>query len=71
MEFTMHKENHRRTWKEFGKRISKHARWTGRWTRGSGRFWKRCLSKARRRALKDPHQRGLVNYEGNVNWKNW
>ena len=67
----MHKENYRRTWKEFGKRISIHAGMCDRWSRGSGRFWKRCLSKSRRRAFKDTHRRGLLNIEGTCNWKNW
>jgi len=46
-----------------------------------GRFWKRKLSKARRRAGKRlcrygeddlrKVERGLVGIEGTVNWKNW
>lgn len=40
-----------------------------RWNRGNGKFWKRQLSKARRRAWKDPHQRGLTRYETECNWK--
>ena len=68
----MHNENHRRTWKEFGKRIDPHVTFTGRWgSRGEGRYWKRGLSKARRRAWRDPHQRGLLHYERECNWKNW
>lgn len=68
----MHNKNHRKTWKEFGKRISSHASFTDRWSgRGIGRFWKRQLSKARRRAWKDPHKRGLMNYEHECNWKSW
>ena len=69
--YIMHKENYRRTWKEFGKRISPHAGWTGRWNKGNGRIWKRRLSKARRRAWKDPHQRGLLDAERECNWKCW
>ena len=42
--------------------------WNGR---KQGRFWKRCLSKARRRAWKDSHQRGLKHYESQCNWKCW
>lgn len=68
----MHNVNHRRTWKEFGKRIDEHCSWTGRWpSRGEGRYWKRCLSKARRRAWKDAHKRGLLRYERECNWKTW
>lgn len=37
---------------------------------GAGRFWKRLLSKARRRAYKDPHCRGLRGYETTCNYKN-
>jgi len=37
-----------------------------------GRFWKRLLSKARRRAWKNPgHERNLAGIEGTCNWKNW
>jgi len=46
-----------------------------------GRFWKRKLSKARRRAGKRlcrygeddlrKVERGLVGIEGTANWKNW
>ncbi len=67
----MHNLNHRRAWKELGKRISPYASWTGRWNRGEGRYWKRKLSKARRRSWKDPHNRGLLNVERECNWKNW
>lgn len=66
----MHNENHRRTWKEFGKRVSVHAGFCGRWNEGCGRYWKRGLSKARRRAWRDSHQRGLLHYETECNWKN-
>jgi hypothetical protein len=38
---------------------------------GQGRYWKRRLSKARRRAWKDSHQRGLAELESKVNWKDW
>ena len=69
----MHKLNHRITWKEFGKRIqvidgNASFRWS---SRGEGRYWKRRLSKARRRAWKDSHQRGLLHWERLCNWKNW
>ena len=42
-----------------------------RWHRGQGKFWKRQLSKARRRSYKDTHQRGLARYERECNWKGW
>jgi len=69
----MHKENYRRTWKEFGKKIqvvngSICCRWG---SRGEGRYYKRRLSKARRRAWRDPHRRGLLHWESICNWKNW
>ena len=69
----MHKLNHRRTWKEFGKRIQivngyPCCRWN---SRGQGRYWKRRLSKARRKAWRDSHRRGLVGIERECNWKNW
>ena len=38
---------------------------------GQGRFWKRQLSKVRRRALDDRHTRGLGPMESRCNWKNW
>ena len=48
--------------------------WTHMWGGGPGfgRFWKRCLSKARRRAWRNPnHIRGLPRYESECNWKGW
>lgn len=47
------------------------------WTRhgnhsGNGKFWKRQLSKVRRRAWKDErHPRGLAGMESTVNYKTW
>ena len=38
--------------------------------RGIGRYWKRLLSK-RRRKWQDVHQRGLANIESTVNYKTW
>lgn len=68
----MHNENHRVTWKEFGKRIDTHVNFTGRWgSRGEGRYWKRQLSKARRRAWKYGHEGALIKYGRICNWKNW
>jgi hypothetical protein len=38
----------------------------------NGRYWKRCLSKARRRAWRDErHPRGLAGWESTVNYKTW
>jgi len=43
---------------------------------GTGRYWKRRLSKARRRAWKqgrvvgNPY-RGQLGVEGEVNWRTW
>ncbi len=69
----MHNENHRRTWKEFGKRIQVvNGSVCGRWgSRGEGRYWKRQLSKARRKAWKIGNERSRVKYERICNWKNW
>ncbi len=37
-----------------------------------GKFWKRLLHKARRRAWRsEGHERGLAGIESTVNWKNW
>lgn len=59
-------------------RIDKaHGKWTHTWGNipGKGRFWKRCLWKARRRYAKQllRHGRGNepVHYESTVNWKDW
>lgn len=41
-------------------------------TAHSGRYWKRLLSKKRRKTWKDErHQRGLAGLESTVNYKNW
>ena len=60
---------HKKTWKEFGKRVNPYATWYGMWRHG-GRFWKRKLSKARRR-WNDEHKRGLLGIERECNWKGW
>ena len=39
---------------------------------GNGKFWKRCLSKARRRSWQDPaHPGGLRRYESECNYKTY
>ena len=38
---------------------------------GIGRYWKRRLSKARRRAWRDEHERGLAGTESTVNYRTW
>lgn len=50
-----------------------NAKFTQTWGRkaGNGRWMKRILSKARRRAWKDSHERGLVGIESECNWKGW
>jgi len=76
MTHSSHKYNWRRTWKEFGKRrcvIDGYATWG--WS-SSGKFWKKKLSKYRRRAWKDEVLRGRTNprgsgIEGECNWKGW
>ena len=69
----MHKNNYRQTWKKFGKKIDPNAHWLDQWPSiKMGRYMKRKLSKARRRAWKNPdHERGLASLEGEVNWKGW
>ena len=37
---------------------------------GNGRYWKRRLSKARRKAWRDPHQRGLRYAESTCQHRN-
>lgn len=50
---------HRRRWGTYG--------WL---TPGRGRFVKRRLNKARRRAWLNPqHERGLADFESNCSWK--
>jgi hypothetical protein len=77
-----HKNYHKRTWKEFGKRVDPHKSFTEQWQGvGNGRFWKGLLAKVRRRAAKEeiraeleetrPHLRNLDGVEGEVNWKGW
>lgn len=49
-------------------------RWTGLWPRaGAGRYWKRQLSKSRRRAWKQYRIEGRANtrYESECANKNW
>lgn len=60
-------------WKRNGKRLPWWISFSQCWsdTPGEGRFWKRKLSKARRRAWRDPHQRGLAGLESTVNYKTW
>lgn len=41
--------------------------WNGR---KQGRYWKRLLSKARRK-WRDTHHRGLAEIESTCNWKGW
>lgn len=75
-----HKYNHRRTWKEFGKRIDPHAhRWPGK---KQGKYWKGQLAKARRQLDKSiiayemgwidrPRYRSFLGVSGECNWKTW
>jgi len=49
-----------------------NARFHGLWSSPHiGRFFKRKLSKARRRAWKDKRERGLASAESEANYKNW
>jgi hypothetical protein len=84
------KRNHKITWKEFGTRRSRFGSyfrdpdnyevkvgdWVGSWpNQHIGRWWKRQLSKARRRYIKHT-LRGIrskepTGYESVVNWRTW
>ena len=61
----------RKTWKWFGGKV--HGTWG---TPGNGKYWKRQLNKAERRAWKNDvagrkkPDRGLSGHRGTVNWKN-
>jgi hypothetical protein len=67
---------YRFTWKAFGRKnraISFMQQWPGR---HQGRYWKRQLSKARRRAWKNEilynhRPRSVDRYERECNWKTW
>lgn len=62
------------TWKdtkEFKERYNEIYGWCHGWPTNSGKWWKRLLNKARRRAWKDLHQRGLAEKESIVNWRTW
>jgi len=62
----------RKPWKHNGRLMPWWLSFTQVWSgRGIGRWWKRRLSKVRRRAWRDPHQRGLAGIESTVNWKDW
>jgi hypothetical protein len=65
-----------RKWLEFEAKYS-YLNCTCCWPgRGQGRWWKRQLSKARRREAKErirgaQHPRGSLRYETECNWKAW
>lgn len=54
-----------------------YIRWHKTWPRvGIGRYWKRCLSKARRRYAKEElrgatHPRTPTHYESEVNYRTY
>lgn len=49
-----------------------HVHFTRMWVHPHiGRFYKRKLSKARRRAWKEKSDKHLVNWESECNWKGW
>lgn len=60
-------------WKQNGKLLPWWITITQTWgsKSGNGRYWKRRLSKARRRYWKDTHKRGLMSIESTCNWKGW
>ena len=46
--------------------------WCTTWPKAHiGRYWKRQLSKARRRHAKTGRPGGLLHYEGMCNYKTW
>ena len=60
------------TWRHNGRIMPDYLCCYNVWTsRGMGRWYKRRLSKARRRAWRDSHERGLVGLESWVNCKGW
>jgi hypothetical protein len=62
----------REAWRHNGRLLPGWVSFTRVWgSRGAGRWWKRRLSKARRRAWRDTHKRGLSGVESTVNWKDW
>jgi len=70
-------DTYRFTWKHFGRKnraVHFMQIWPGR---HQGRYWKRQLSKARRRAWKEEvflgrgNPRGLAAIERECNWKTW
>jgi hypothetical protein len=62
----------REAWRHNGRLLPGWVGFTRVWNkRGEGRYWKRRLSKARRRAWRDTHKRGLAQIESTVNWKDW
>jgi hypothetical protein len=63
-------------WRHNGRMLPWYVTFSETWgSRGEGRYWKRQLSKARRRAwrteLAGHRPRGLPDIESRVNWKNW
>jgi hypothetical protein len=59
-------------WRNNGKLVPGWIKDENTWKRqGVGRYWKRRLSKVRRRAWRDTHKRGLAQIESTVNWKDW
>jgi len=68
---------YRFTWKHFGRK-NRAPSFTCQWAgRGTGRWWKRKLSKVRRRAWKDVElrgrrvPRGVDGIETECNYKTW
>jgi len=65
----------RRPWKHNGRWMPWWLSGTHVWSEGQGRFWKRQLSKARRRAWKYEVRTGkplnITSIESEVNWKGW
>lgn len=66
---------YRFTWKHFGRK-NRAPSWSSQWPGiHQGRYWKRKLSKARRRAWKSEvlygHYRSTAGIERECNWKTW
>ena len=61
-----------RCWMCNGRWLPWYVGWTSIWGKvGRGRWMKRRLSKARRRAWKDSHERGLSVVETEASYKGW
>ena len=54
-----------------GRAVPGYQGFTGRWSGHSGKWTKRQLHKARRRAFKQHPRKSLLRLESECNWKGW